>query len=371
MKSRLFSSCKIGPLKLSNRIVVSSMCQYSASDGSATEWHNIHVGMLSQSGAGLLMLEATAVEPSGRITYGDLGLYSTANERALGNVLDGVRQFSQIPIGLQLCHAGREASSEVPWLGGKLIDKRRQNGWERIAPSAVAVTEAEPPPLALDRRGMTRIRGRFVGSVERAKRIGVSLIQLHFAHGYLLHQFLSPITNQRSDQYGGRIENRIRYPVEVFDAVRDAWPDKPLGIRISATDWIDGGWDIEQSLELVDVLRSHGCDWVDVSSGGLAPQQKIPVGIGYQLPFARRIRNETHMITSTVGLITEPKQAEQIITTGDADLVSLARAMLWDPRWPWHAAVELGGTVRAPKQYWRCMPRGVSDVFSGWRSGSR
>lgn len=371
MSSTLFSPLKLKGLPLENRIVVSSMCQYSATDGMASAWHRAHLGMLAGSGAGLLMMEATAVSAEGRISYGDLGLYSDADEQALADVLDGVRQFSAMPIGVQLCHAGRKASSDKPWLGGKLIPADDPHGWQPLGVSPIAMSASEPPPKALDRDGLVRVRECFVESARRAARLGLDALQLHFAHGYLIHQFLSPITNRREDEYGGSLENRLRYPLEVFDAVRQAWPDKPLGIRVSATDWIDGGWDLAQTIELAKRVQMLGCDWIDVSSGGIAPQQKIPVGIGYQLPFARAIRKATGMLTSTVGLITEAKQAEQIIATGDADLVTLARALLWDPHWPWHAAVELGASVTAPPQYWRSQPHGVKGVFTGWSQSAR
>ncbi|MGH8111704.1 MAG: NADH:flavin oxidoreductase/NADH oxidase [Rhodanobacteraceae bacterium] len=371
MASALFSPLILGNLKLANRIVVSSMCQYSADDGSATEWHRSHWGMLASSGAGLLMTEMTQVSREGRISWGDLGLYSDANERAIGRMLDAVRSCSAIPVGLQLGHAGRKASSEKPWLGGQLLPPSDPHGWRPVAPSAVPVSASEAAPIALDRAGMDKVRRDFVASAKRARRLPIAALQLHFAHGYLLHQFLSPITNRRDDEYGGSLENRMRYPLEVFDAVRQAWPDKPLGIRVSATDWIDGGWDNRQTIELAKRVKAFGCDWIDVSTGGLAPEQQIPVGVGYQLPFAREIRRATGMLTSTVGLITEAHQAEKIIADGDADLVSLARVMLWDPHWPWHAAAELGASVTAPPQYWRSQPHGVRGVFKNWRDGGR
>lgn len=366
MPSVLFSPIQLKGLALENRIVVSPMCQYSAVDGVASAWHRTHVGMLSTSGAGLMLLEATAVAPEGRISWGDLGLYSDADEHALAEVLAGVRAFSTMPIGIQLNHAGRKASCEKPWLGGKLIPPTDAHGWQPLGVSALPVHAWEAPPQALDRAGMERIRTCFVDSARRANRLGLDALQLHFAHGYLMHQFLSPITNRRTDAWGGSLAHRLRFPLEVFDAVRQVWPsDKPLGIRVSATDWIAGGWDLEQTVELARRVQALGCDWIDVSSGGIAPQQQIPVGIGYQLPFARAVRAATGLCTSTVGLITEPKQAEQIVATGDADLVTLARAILWNPHWPWQAAAELGAQVSAPAQYWRSRPHGVSDVFGG------
>src|SRR5258706_15999604 len=278
MSATLFSPFELGSLKLENRIVISPMCQYSAIDGAASAWHRTHIGNLSLSGASLMLLEATAVEAAGRITPYCLGLYSDANEQALASVLDEVRQFSDMPTGLQLCPAGRKASSEPPWRGGSQIAPEN-GGWYAYGPSALAQTDGEVPPLELDRAGMERIRNAFVESAQRAARLDLAAIELHFAHGYLLHQFLSPVANQRSDEYGGPLENRMRFPLEIYDAVRAVWPaGKPLGVRVSATDWVEGGWDIEQTIELARRLHERGCDWIDVSTGGVSPRQKIPVG---------------------------------------------------------------------------------------------
>lgn len=371
MSSALFSPVSLGSLALENRIVVSPMCQYSAEDGSPGAWHRGHLGTLSQSGAGLMFLEATAVEPAGRITPGCLGLWSDANERALGQILEDLRRHSEIPIGIQLAHAGRKASSEPPWEGGAQIPVGR-GGWQAFAPSAIPHGEGETPPQALDAAGLARLREAFADSARRAHRIGLQAVELHLAHGYLLHQFLSPLANRREDAWGGSLENRMRFPLEVFAAVREAWPAaKPLGVRVSASDWVEGGWDLQQTFALGHRLKALGCDWIDVSSGGVSPQQRIPLGPGYQVPFARAVRAETGLLTIAVGLITEAAQAEAIVRDGDADLVALARAMLWNPRWPWHAAAQLGASVRAPKQYWRCEPRGVRGVFAGAHTGQR
>ena len=371
MNAKLFSPFELGSLKLANRIIISPMCQYSAVDGSASAWHRTHIGNLSLSGASLMLLEATAVEPAGRITPYCLGLYSDANEQALASVLDEVRQFSDMPIGIQLCHAGRKASSEPPWRGGSQIAVEN-GGWRAYGPSALAPSDDETPPLELDRAGMERVRNAFVASAQRAARLDLAAIELHFAHGYLLHQFLSPITNKRHDEYGGSLENRMRFPLEIYDAVRAVWPvGKPLGVRVSATDWVDGGWDIEQTVELARQLQARGCDWIDVSTGGLSPLQKIPVGPHYQIPFARAVREATGMTTIGVGLITDPAEADKVISNGAADLIALARAVLWDPRWPWHAAAELGATIKAPPQYWRCEPRGAGRVFDNASFGQR
>jgi len=371
MTSQLFSPFTLRSLSLDNRIVVSPMCQYSAENGSATDWHLMHLGSLTQSGAGLLFLEATAVEAEGRITPGCLGLYSDDNESALGRVLDAVRRHSAMPLGIQLAHAGRKSSSRPPWAGGQL-QTVEEGGWLPVAPAAVPIMPGEPAPAALDLAGIERIRDAFVTSARRAARLGFDALELHCAHGYLLHEFLSPLTNCRDDAYGGSLENRMRLPLEVFDAVRAEWPaERPLGVRVSATDWIEGGWDLEQTLQLAHALKVRGCDWIDASSGGLSPQQKIALGPGYQVPFARRIREEAGIPTIAVGLITDPRQAEDIVARGDADLVALARGMLWDPRWPWHAAAALGGQVRAPRQYWRAPPREAKDVFRDTEFGMR
>jgi 2,4-dienoyl-CoA reductase-like NADH-dependent reductase (Old Yellow Enzyme family) len=371
MSATLFSPFELGSLKLDNRIIISPMCQYSAVDGSASAWHRTHIGNLSQSGASLMLLEATAVEAAGRITPYCLGLYSDANEAALASVLDEVRQFSDMPIGIQLCHAGRKSSSEPPWRGGAQI-ALEDGGWRAYGPSALPQSEGEIPPLELDRGGLKRIRDAFVESAQRAARLDLAAIELHFAHGYLLHQFLSPVANQRNDEYGGSPENRMRFPLEIFDAVRAVWPaGKPLGVRVSATDWVEGGWDIEQTIELARRLHERGCDWIDVSTGGVSPRQKIPVGPHYQIPFARAVREATGMKTIGVGLITDAAEADKVIRDGDADLIALARAVLWDPRWPWHAAAELGATVKAAPQYWRCEPRGAGRVFDGAAFGQR
>ena len=371
MTSPLFSPIALRELNLPNRIVVSPMCQYSAEDGSATDWHLIHLGHLSLGGAAMLFVEATAIEAIGRITPGCLGLYSDANERALGRVVAAIRRYSPIALGIQLAHAGRKGSSAVPWRGGQLIPADR-GGWRPVGPSAVPQLPHEEPPLVLDRAGLSRVREGFVAAAHRALRLGFDAIELHSAHGYLLHEFLSPISNLRADEYGGSREKRMRFPLEVFDAVREGWPlGKPLGVRISSTDWIEGGWDVEDSVAYAAELKRRGCDWIDCSSGGVSPQQKIPLGPGYQVPFARRVRAEVGIATIGVGLITDTQQAEAIVASGDADMVAMARGMLYDPRWAWHAAASLGGEVRAPAQYWRCAPREAGRIFGDTKLGMR
>ncbi len=369
MTSALFQPIELAGLTLPNRIVIAPMCQYSAEDGTATDWHLIHLGHLALSGAGLLILEATAVEAGGRITSGDLGLYSDGNQQALARVLDGVRRYSPMPLGVQLSHAGRKSSSRRPWEGGQQIPVA-EGGWVGESASTEAVKLGELPPTALDEAGLTRVRDAFVAAARRAERIGLQLIELHAAHGYLLHQFLSPIANQRNDSYGGPLENRMRFPLEVFQAVRDA-VRIPVGVRVSATDWVEHGWDLEQTVAFGHALKACGCDFIHVSTGGISPQQTIPVGPGYQVSFAARIRAETGLPTMAVGLITEPAQAEAIVANGQADMVSLARGILYDPRWPWHAAAELGATVQAPQQYWRSQPREQAKLFGETRLGQR
>ena len=360
--SALFSPFSLGGLALRNRIVVAPMCQYSADEGRATDWHLIHLGHLALSGAGMLILEATAVEPAGRISPQDLGLWSGDTEKALASVLESVRRHASMPLAIQLAHGGRKASTHVPWQGGRQVTVS-EGGWTTFAPSAIPFAQTDAAPEALDVDGMARIRRAFADAARRATAIGLEAIEVHAAHGYLLHQFLSPLSNHRSDAYGGELENRMRYPLEVFDAVREAVPSMPVGIRISASDWVEGGWDIEQSVAFAQALRRRGCDYIHVSSGGLSPKQQIPVGPGYQLPFAERIKKETGMPTMAVGLITEAKQAEAVIASGQADMVALARGMLYDPRWPWHAAAELGATVHAPNQYLRSQPREHPGLF--------
>lgn len=361
--SALFSSYSLGGLELSNRIVIAPMCQYSAEDGNASDWHLIHLGHLLLSGAGLLIVEATAVSPQGRISPADLGLWSDDNQRALAHALAAGRRYSDMPVGVQLANAGRKASTDLPWRGGKPVAPAA-GGWQTVAPSSLPFDADYPSPLTLDRADLHRVRDDFASAARRAAAIGIDVVEVHGAHGYLLHQFLSPLSNRRDDEYGGSLENRMRFPLEVFDAVRAAFPaGKPVGMRISATDWIEGGWDVEQSVALAAALKARGADFIHVSSGGLAPQQKIPVGPGYQLGLAERIKRETGLSTIGVGLITEPQQAEAAIASGQADLVALARAVLYDPRWPWHAAAALGAQVDAPPQYWRALPHGKAPLF--------
>lgn len=365
MKRRptLFEPIRVGSLELSNRIVIAPMCQYSAENGCMNDWHLIHLGHLSISGAALLTVEATAVLPDGRITWADVGLWSDETETAMSSTLDRIRRWSGIPIGIQLNHAGRKASTEVPWVGGAQVTSSAPNGWQTKAPSSIPYAEGQMLPQMLDRDGLRDIRDAFVSSAKRARRIGLDLIQLHCAHGYLLHQFLSPLSNQRDDTYGGSLENRMRFPLEVFEAVRQAIPDRPVTVRISGTDWVDGGWDIEQTCAFAAMLQAAGCDALHISSGGLHPAQRIPVGPSYQVPLARVVKAAVGIPVVAVGLITGFDQAEAIVATREADMVALARTVLYDPRWPWHAAAELGAQVQAPHQYLRSQPRRFRDLL--------
>ena len=363
--TKLFSPIKVGPLELKNRIVIAPMCQYSADEGQMTDWHMMHLGNLALSGAGVLTIEATAVTPEGRITYGDVGLYSDACETAMGRVLNGIRRWSDIPIAIQLAHAGRKASSELPWKGGHQLAPDAVGGWKTVAPSAIPFRDSYDAPEALDSQGLARIRDGFVEAAKRALRLGIDAVQLHSAHGYLLHEFLSPLSNQRTDEYGGSLENRMRFPLEVFDAVRAVWPtSKPLTVRVSASDWVEGGWDIDGTIAYAKALEARGCDAIHVSSGGLSPEQKIAIGPNYQVPFARAVKQAVKMPVVAVGLITEFEQAEAILSTGDADLIALARTVLYDPRWPWHAAAHFGETIEAAPQYLMGRPRSHPKLFA-------
>lgn len=356
MGSKLFSGLTIGRMHLPNRVTVAAMCQYSAVDGSMTDWHMQHLGNLALSGASMLPIEATGVTLEGRITRSCVGLYSDENEVAMKRVVDFVRTISPIRIGVQLAHAGRKASSHRPWEGRGALGPG-EGAWTTLAPSAVALAPGWPAPAGLDRAGMDRVRDAFVTSARRAARIGLDYIELHSTHGYLLSEFLSPLANRREDDYGGSLENRMRFPLEVFEALREAWPaDKVLGAKIGGTDFAPGGWTPDDAVLYAGRLKALGCDYVTVSGGGVVLDAKVPVGPGYQVPYAERVRRETGITTGAVGLITEAHQAEEIVASGRADFVSLARGLLYDPRWPWHAAVTLGEDIAYAPQYERCKP---------------
>lgn len=355
MGSKLFSSLQMRGLELANRIVVSPMGQYSAHNGSATDWHMMHLGTMAVSGAGLLIIEATAVQPNGRISPNDLGLWSDDNAAALEPILAFCRKCGSAKLGLQLWHAGRKGSATVPWEGQKPIPQEK-GGWT-IYGAADLPYPGRNTPEALDAAGIAEVVRSHADAAKRADRLGLDLLEIHAAHGYLIHNFLSPLTNTRTDAYGGSLQNRMRFALEIFEAVRGVWPQhKPLGIRLSTTDWVDGGWEVEDSIELVTALKQRGCDYVTASSGGSVPEQRLKIYPGYQVPHAERIRRATGMCTMAVGLITEPRQAEDILASGKADLVALGRGMLYNPRWPWHAAVELGEEFSYPQQYERAHP---------------
>jgi 2,4-dienoyl-CoA reductase-like NADH-dependent reductase (Old Yellow Enzyme family) len=364
--AKLFQPITVGGLALANRIVVAPMCQYSAVDGAMTDWHLMHLGQLALSGAALLTIEATAVESVGRISYADVGLWDDRTEAAMARVLDAIRRHSDMPIAIQLSHAGRKASTDLPWRGEGQIAPTHEHGWQTIAPSAVPNRPGDNPPLVIDRAGLDRIRDAFAAAARRAARLGIDVIQLHAAHGYLLHEFLSPASNRREDDYGGSLENRMRFPLEVFDAVRAAFPaERPVTVRVSGTDWLEGGWDVEQTIAFAQAVEARGAAAIHVSSGGIDPvNQRIPVGPSYQVPLARAVRKAVGIPVIAVGLITDFEQAEAIIGTGDADMIALARTILYDPRWPWHAAAHFGAQVNAPPQYLRSQPRRYPDLFA-------
>src|ERR1700761_6374502 len=369
--TKLFTPLQLRNLTLSNRITVAPMCQYSAQNGAANAWHLMHLGSLALSGASMLCIEATAVEPIGRITPGCLGLWDDTTEAALRPILAAIREHSPIAVAMQIAHAGRKGSSEVPWMGGQQLAPTN-GGWVTEAPSALAQKPGELPPHALDLADIERIKSKFVATAARAMNLGIDAIEIHGAHGYLLHEFLSPLSNHRTDEYGGSLENRMRLAIEVFEAVRRVVPEgKPVGIKVSASDWMDGGWDLLQTIELAKALHERGVDWVTASSGGISPLQKIPITPGYQIPFAAGIKAATGQTVFGIGLITEPKQAEEILASGQADVVSLARGMLYDPRWGWHAAAELGAQAQAPPQYWRATPHEHKNLFGDTRYGGR
>jgi 2,4-dienoyl-CoA reductase-like NADH-dependent reductase (Old Yellow Enzyme family) len=355
MPSMLFSPLTMRGVTFPNRLAVAPMCQYSADDGRMTDWHIMHLGSLALGGAGLVIVEATGVEPEGRITPGCTGLWNDACEESFARVFAFCRQVGGAKLGIQLAHAGRKASTLPPWEGGTPVTDER--AWPTVSASPEPFTEGWHTPASLDHAGMERMAAAFGDAALRCARLGADYVEVHAAHGYLLHQFLSPISNKRTDAFGGSLENRMRFPLMVFDAVRAATPEAiPVTIRISASDWLEGGWDIDQSVAFAEALKARGCDAIHVSSGGARLDQKIVLGPGYQVPFAAEIRRRAGIPTMAVGLITEPEQAETVLRTGQADMVAIARAALWNPRWGWHAAAKLGDAVHAPLQYLRAHP---------------
>jgi len=349
---RLFEPMSLGNVTLRNRIAVSPMCEYSAVDGVPGDWHLVHLGSRAVGGAGLVFTEATAVSPEGRISPGDTGLWNDAQQAAWTRIAAFITSQGAVS-GIQLAHAGRKGSTEVPWRGGKALPAG-QGDWTPVAPSALAFDDDYPVPVALDAAGIAKVVADFAGASVRAREAGFGVIEIHAAHGYLLHEFLSPLSNKRDDTYGGTLANRARLLREVVAAVRDVWPaPAPLVVRVSATDWAQGGWDIDECVELARWLKQDGVDLIDCSSGGSVPHARIPIAPGYQVPFSARIRCEAGIATGAVGLITDAVQAEAILERGDADLVLLARELLRDPYFPRRAAVELGVHIEPPVQYQR------------------
>lgn len=356
MTSALFSPLTLRGIELPNRVVVSPMCQYMSQDGDANDWHLMHLGQFATGAAGLVITEATHVSPVGRISHRCLGLWSDSNEASLARVIEFCRRHGVAKLGIQLAHAGRKGSVHPPAQGGKPLGPGEQP-WTTLAPSSLPFGPGWHVPEALTRAGLAQVKEQFVGAARRAARIGFDLVELHVGHGYLLHEFLSPLSNQRDDEYGGSTANRMRFPLEVFEAVRAVWPaDRPLGVRVSATDWVEGGWTPEETLDFARGLKALGCDFLDVTSGQLDPRQQIPFAPGYNVPFSERVRREVSMVTMAVGMVTRAAQAEQIVAEGRADLVAIARAMMDDPRWAWHAARELGAQAPYAPNYQRCHP---------------
>lgn len=365
MTSMLFSSLTLRGLALPNRIVVSPMCQYISDDGLSNDWHLAHYGQFSMGAAGLVIKESTGVSAEGRITHKCAGMYTDEQEVAAKRVVDFCKKFGVAKIGIQLSHSGRKGSTLPPALGGRALTSEERS-WTTFAPSALPYAPDWHVPEELTKAGMEKIKADFVQAVKRAERVGYDLIEFHAGHGYLIHQFLSPLTNQRTDEYGGSPENRMRFPLEVFAAMRAVWPeDKPMGARLSTVDWVDGGLTVDQTVLFAKELKKLGCDYVDVSSGGLDPRQQVPLAPGYHAKFAEKVKKEADIVTRTVGLITDAKLAEQIIASGSADLIAIGRGAMWDPRWAWHAALELGTEAIYPPRATPCIPTLRPQIFPG------
>jgi 2,4-dienoyl-CoA reductase-like NADH-dependent reductase (Old Yellow Enzyme family) len=357
MTSALFSPIKLAALEMPNRIVVAPMCQYSADDGVGNDWHMTHLGMLSNSGAGMLVIEATHVERRGRITHGCLGLYSDACEAALERIVYHCHHIGTAKIAIQLAHAGRKASVQRPWEGSKPLSEA-EDPWPTIGPSALPFGPGWHTPRAMNEDDMAKVTAAFTDAAKRSLRAGVDAIELHFAHGYLLHSFVSPLANKRNDAYGGSFEGRMRFPLEVVRSVRAVVPrDMPFGARITGTDWVDGGLTGDDAVAMAKALKAAGMDYVDISSANITPESRWPTDPGFNVPIAERVRRETGIATRAVGMITSARQAEDIVAQGKADMVALARAFLDDPHWAWHAAQELGADVARPVQYARTAPK--------------
>ncbi|MGI9088691.1 MAG: NADH:flavin oxidoreductase/NADH oxidase [Chthoniobacterales bacterium] len=358
MTPLLFAPCKLREVELRNRIGVSPMCQYSSEDGFANDWHLVHLGSRAVGGAGLVMTEASAVTADGRISPQDLGIWKDEHIEMLARIFRFIADQGAVP-AMQLAHAGRKASTAPPWQGGKAVSEA-DGGWRPIyAPSTLPFDQGYVPPNELDREGIERVVRAFAEAAGRALKAGAQIVEIHAAHGYLIHEFFSPLSNQRADEFGGSFENRTRIAREIVQAIRRVWPEHyPLFVRISASDWVEGGWDVEQSIALARDLKSLGVDLIDCSSGGAVPHANIPIGPGYQVPFAERIRREAGIATAAVGMITSPAQAEEILQQGKADLIFMAREFLRHPYWPLAAAVEMGAEAKPPVQYGRAFSRG-------------
>lgn len=362
--SLLFEPIKFGSLTLSHKIIIAPMCQYSASHGLPTYWHAQQWGTYALSGASLVILEACAVQEIGRISYADLGLWNDAQRDQIKTYLDQIKTYSPVPFAVQLAHAGRKASTDLPWLGGKQIPTDHEHGWQTVSASDIAHSKEDQPPHALSIDEIEQVKKDFVAAAKRAVEAGLELIEIHAAHGYLLHQFLSPLSNERQDQYGGSLENRIRLTLEVVKEVKAALPqDFPVGVRLSATDWMPQGWDVDSSVKLSQALDQIGVAYIHVSSGGLHPDQDIKVKPGYQVDFAAQIKAAVNTPVIAVGLITDAEQAEDILQKGEADAIAIARAQLYDPRWAWHAAAQLSETIEIAPQYLRSQPHDVKKLF--------
>lgn len=361
--SHLFSPASIGQVSLKNRIIVPPMCQYSAENGMPTAWHKAHYMNLALSGASLVIVEASAVVPEGRITYKDLGLWNEEQMTAMQQMLSDIRQYSDARLGVQIAHAGRKASTDLPWLGGNSIQSTQPNGWQTVAPSALAFgNNAIPHALTIEE--ISQLKQQFIEAAIRAEKAGFDVIEIHAAHGYILHEFLSPVSNLRQDEYGGCFKNRTRLLINIFHEMKEAIsPNVAIGVRISATDWLESGWSVPESIELTELLEDLGCDYIHVSSGGLSTEQQIPLSPNYQVPLAQAIHENTMMPVIAVGLITEPLQAEAIVATHQADFVAIGRGILFEPRWPWRAASELNEQIDVAPQYLRSAPHQFKHLF--------
>ena len=368
--SLLFESIQFGKLKLSNKIIIAPMCQYSATEqGEVTYWHEQQSANYALSGAGLCIIEATAVQSEGRISYADLGLWNDAQRDQIKTLLKKIRTLSPMPFAVQLAHAGRKASTDKPWNGRDQFKPEEAHGWQTVSASDLPFNPTDHPPHALSLDEIQKVIQDFADAAVRAVDAGFDLIEVHAAHGYLLHQFMSPLSNKRIDEYGGSFENRIRLTLEVFQAIKNAVPhDYPIGMRISATDWMDGqdSWNVESSVGLSKALEQLGAVYIHVSSGGLHAKQKIKIGANYQVPFAEAVKKVVHIPVIAVGMITEAQQAENILKSEQADAIALARAMLYEPRWPWHAAAALGANIEIAPQYLRCQPHGLKELFKAF-----